>query len=176
MMPPDEEEDVKFAEPQLPTFRPIEGAKIYHSPYKDEYLKLMNFGDIVSLRESLVKQLKKYHIYEESMQSSKPINFLNINSSKYCEIIELDVNICWLLFKIRIINIKEESPIHACTCIGSGTYGKIYRYESLNSARAVKCFQINQKDGLEDYLTLAITEYCILKTASIIRSGPEINQ
>ena len=71
---------------------------------------------------------------------------------------EVDVHLGWLLLKIRIINVdvKGSSPVHGCTCIGGGSFGKIYRYVMENTVKAIKCFDINPRNRIEDYLTLAI--------------------
>lgn len=81
-----------------------------------------------------------------------------------------------LIVRIKIINIKGKSPLHGCECIGVGGFGKVYKYHSGTSSRAVKCFDVKSDEYFNNYLFLAVVEYGFTKIASIIGCGPEIKR
>jgi hypothetical protein len=132
----------------------------------------MGFDDAELMRDELARRLRRHQIFEEK-DSEQLISIVNVVPSKYCEIVEVDVQLGSFIVRIRIINIKGKSPLHGCECIGVGCFGKVYKYPSATSSRAVKCFEVKSVEYLNNYLFLAVVEYGFLKMASSIGCAPE---
>lgn len=119
-------------------------------------MRCMRFDDAELIRDELVRKLRRHQIFEEK-HSGQLISIINVLPSKYCEIVEVDVQLGSFIVRISIINIKGKSPLHGCECIGVGGFGKVYKYHSSTFSRAVKCFEVKSKEFLNNYLFLAVT-------------------